>query len=85
MFKGLYQREDGFRREAGLDFKAAAMNRPRYPVQEAGLRGIYSEYASNHGEGLRIHCPERNHHQSPGEKPKMIPLKIPLKIPLMMT
>jgi hypothetical protein len=70
VFKGLYQREDGFRREAGLDFKAAAMNRPRYPVQEAGLRGIYSEYASNHGEGLRIHCPERNHHQSPGEKPR---------------
>ena len=41
----------------------------RCPVQEAGLRGIYSDYASNPGEGLRIHArtettinhPERNH------------------------
>ena len=41
----------------------------RCPVQEAGLRGIHSDYASNHGEWLRIHAqtettinhPERNH------------------------
>ena len=45
------------------------MPNTRCPVQEAGLRGIYSDYASNHGEWLRIHAqtettinhPERNH------------------------